>query len=677
MQPDSETLPARRHTRSTLCLWFSATVIFFSFTSEAAAAEKPAGLVSESEYFTDVPLVLSATRLAQPRSETPAAVTVIDRDMIHASGARQIADLFRLVPGFQVAYPNGYKATVTYHGLSDEYSRRMQVLIDGRSIYSPLIGGVFWSEIPVAVEDVERIEVVRGPNAATYGANSFLGVINIITRHPSQDPGTFIKATAGDHHIHDGLMRQGWTTSVSDVRLSLGYRADNGFQNVTDTSRVPFANLRADFRMSTADTLELQLGASEARQQVGAGASDDPTRTSDTTNHSEQLRWRHNLGTTDELGIQFFHAYRKFTDGYLTPPIPVPGYGIVPVPVSYNAIDERYDLELQHTLNPFQDWRFVWGIGTRADYVRSVHWFSRSDTLEDRQYRLFGNAEWRATPETTVNAGAMLEKTDMGDTDLSPRLAVNYHLTQDHTLRAAVSKALRTPRIVEQKGNETVYYQNFLLYQNIVGAGTLKPEVMRSGEIGYFGQAPTQHLTWDLRLYRDRLSDVVTETRISSTAPISGFEAYSFRNEGTVTVDGIDMQLEYSPSRDNRLILTHAQMLDTATDLGPGVTKNQSQRIASVPRYSSSLLIMHKLSSSWSASATYYRVGNMLWLGGGDYIGPYSRVDLRLARKFRLGTTHGEAAAVIQNANHNNYADFSDENMFYRRVFFTLSLDVF
>jgi iron complex outermembrane receptor protein len=677
MQANSETVPARHHIGSTICLCFSVTIMLVSLTSVLAAAEGPAPLVSETEFFTDIPAVSSATRLTQARSETPAAVTVIDRDMIKASGARQIADLFRLVPGFQVADVNGYKATVTYHGLSDEYSRRMQVLIDGRSIYSPLLGGVFWSEIPVAIEDIERIEVVRGPNAATYGANSFLGVINIITRHPSQDPGTFIKAAVGDHHIRDGLIRQGWATNASDVRLSIGYRADNGFQNVTDSSHVPFANLRGDFRLSTADTLEVQLGASNASEQIGTGTILDPGRITDTTSHFEQLRWHRSLGAGEEFSAQLYHNYRRFTDDYIVPYNLGPPFGLVQIPVSFDATDERYDLELQHILNPFQNWRFVWGVGTRADYVRSVHWFNRSDTLEDRQYRLFGNAEWRATPETIVNAGAMLEKTDMGDTDLSPRLAVNYHLTPDHTLRAAASKALRTPRIVEQKGNETVSYQNILLYQNIVGPGTLKPEVMHSYELGYFGQIPEQHLTWDLRLYRDQLSDVVTETRISSAAPLSSFQAYGFRNEGMVTVDGIDAQLDYSPSRDNRIILTHAQMFDKATDLGSGVTLNQRQRIASVPRYSSSLLLMHKLSAPWYASAAYYRVGNMLWLGNGDFTDLYSRVDLRLAYKLHVGTSPGEAAVVVQNANHNNYTDFRVENGYDQRIFFTLSMSAF
>lgn len=98
--------------------------------------------------------------------------------------------MFRLVPGMYVAYHASYVYTtnsmVSYHGLSDAYAHRMQVMVDGRSVYSPLFGGVLWDDIPLALDDIERIEVIRGPNSASYGANSFLGVINIITRHPAE-----------------------------------------------------------------------------------------------------------------------------------------------------------------------------------------------------------------------------------------------------------------------------------------------------------------------------------------------------------------------------------------------------------------------------------------------------------------------------------------------------------
>lgn len=131
-----------------------------------------------------MPTVLSASRLVQPINEVPVAITVIDRELIEASSAVNVAELLRLVPGFQVTYTEGIDAITTYQGFADQLSRRMQVLVDGRPVYNPGISGVIWSALPLTLDEIERIEVVRGANAAAYGSNAFLGTINIITRSP-------------------------------------------------------------------------------------------------------------------------------------------------------------------------------------------------------------------------------------------------------------------------------------------------------------------------------------------------------------------------------------------------------------------------------------------------------------------------------------------------------------
>src|SRR3989338_2069431 len=144
----------------------------------AWAADYP----SEQDYLLELPVVLSASRLSQPISETPNAMTVIDREMIVASGARNIADVFKLVPSMYVGYENGHTHIVSYRGITDAYARRMQVLVDGRSIYLPIFGQVDWAELPLDIGDIDRIEVVRGPSAASHGSNSVQGGINILTR---------------------------------------------------------------------------------------------------------------------------------------------------------------------------------------------------------------------------------------------------------------------------------------------------------------------------------------------------------------------------------------------------------------------------------------------------------------------------------------------------------------
>src|SRR5512139_2616870 len=136
--------------RSSVCL---AVTAFLIHSLRASAADTA---MSEQEILQDFPVVLSASRLAQPLSEAPNAMTVIDRDMIKASGFRTISDLFRLVPGMYVSYFTGNQPIVSYHGTTDQYSRRMQVLVDGRSVYLPPFSSVDWEDIPLQIVDIER-----------------------------------------------------------------------------------------------------------------------------------------------------------------------------------------------------------------------------------------------------------------------------------------------------------------------------------------------------------------------------------------------------------------------------------------------------------------------------------------------------------------------------------------
>jgi len=186
-------------------------------------------LASEEDlYFGSLPVVATVSRLPQPLRDAPGSVTVIDREMIRASGARGISDLLRLVPGFQVTPLNTEAPRVVYHGLSDEeYSPRVQVLIDGRSQYSPLFrGGVNWNTLPVAIEDIERIEVVRGSNSAAFGSNAFLGVINIITQDASQARGASFGVNHGNQGVRDERVRLGGQVAGADVRLTVRQQSD-------------------------------------------------------------------------------------------------------------------------------------------------------------------------------------------------------------------------------------------------------------------------------------------------------------------------------------------------------------------------------------------------------------------------------------------------------------------
>lgn len=190
----------------------------------------------------EMPVVLSATRLKQAVADAPASITIIDRQMISQSSAREIPDLLRLVPGMVVGYEKGWDAFVSYHGTSADMARRMQVLIDGRSVFQPSLAFVDWIGLPLELDDIDRIEVVRGPNAAAYGSNSFLAVVNIVTRNPADLPTVRAYTRQGSDGINDSLVSYAGVKNQFSWRLSANTRADSGFDKYFDKVTLKDAN---------------------------------------------------------------------------------------------------------------------------------------------------------------------------------------------------------------------------------------------------------------------------------------------------------------------------------------------------------------------------------------------------------------------------------------------------
>jgi len=201
--------------------------------------------------------VTSVSRSTESIGDAAAAVTAVSGEEIDRSGATSIPQALRFVPGINVAQQNSNAWAVSSRGFSSINSEKLLVLSDTRSIYTPLYSGVFWDVQDYLLDDIERIEVIRGPNAAAYGSNAFLGAINIITAHASRDPGAFVKLAAGEHDIRDGVLRYGWAGDSGHARATVSYQRDNGFDGLPDSMRVPLVTFRGDYRFGTRDTLEV------------------------------------------------------------------------------------------------------------------------------------------------------------------------------------------------------------------------------------------------------------------------------------------------------------------------------------------------------------------------------------------------------------------------------------
>ena len=643
-------------------------LISVAFAGLTASCGRAADFASELDYLQEFPVVLSASRLSQPLSETPNAVTVIDRAMIKASGFRTVPDLFRLVPGMYVGYQDGHTPIVAYHGSTDHYSRRMQVLVDGRSVYLPPYSSVNWEDIPLHIADIERIEVVRGPAAASYGANSLQGVINIITRDASSAGGTRVSVAKGNGGISDVSAHLGSNSAGLDYRVTLAYRADNGFDTsvLNDGTATRLANLRANFHPNSSDSFDLQLGYNEGVRSEGiAGRTTDPFGDIRTSSNFQQVSWLHALPQFDEFKLNYYHIFQSSRD-FLTS-----SYGNVAV--------HRQELELQHTLNSGASNRLVWGGGVRSDTANAPSVFASKQSFH--QSRLFAHDEWRMVESAVLNVGAMLENDGMGHRNTSPRVSLNYHFTQQHTLRAGTSVAYRSPAMAEEK----IYIPGQYL-----ALGGLRPEKVHSKEIGYLGEFNTNRVTVDVKAYYDRVSDIIFTDPSPLAPPFFDGKPYGLSNLLSATYRGFEGTLKHKWGEKSNLVFNFSRQLASCSVTGmlrepvflPTLQGIAASCPSMVPRNSGSILLAQQVTDDIQFSAGYYHQGKMqiIYTQAPELM--MRRLDLRVARTFGKPDENGggEVALVVQNALRDNHTEYtvvpqtSGQIIFNRRAYLTATL---
>lgn len=661
-------------------LWGSAVVL---------AMPVYAATLTETDFLGDLPVVLTVSRMAQPLQDSPASVTVIDQDMIRASGYQDIPDLLRLVPGFSVAYTRSNTYAVGYHGFADAFSRRFQVLVDGRSIYSPHFGEVGWGTLPLAIEDIERIEVVRGPNAAVYGANAFFAIINIISKDPSQTRGRLASVLVGEQNTAGAVARYGGEEGDLRYRLTLSSQhrdrferlfidPEEGAEELYERTYTRFLNGRWDYRLSDTDELSAQLGLTDGNWNAGRDTDFSESRSYEPLSGFAQLRFARAVSPDEEWAVQLSHNYDtegkdQFFAPYLWDQKGNGDLSLGDVAIANNVKQWRTQLDFSSArrLNPAM--RLVWGGELRHEAVQSLGWYGTTDKHDGFLANLFAHAEWRPAADWLVQGGALVGHHYFTGFEVSPRLAVSYQLNPRNTLRFAASRATRSPTFFEQMGNAAFYRTDgVLLRQYVAPSDGLDPEVNTSVEIGYLGQWPQWGGQLDVRIYRDHVTDYIGDRSVRVTYDIPGFPPYKAKyfqyvNGGTLDVTGADAQLVWKPHRDFSLHLAQSfahvkASQDTVDDDLP----------ESAPDWITSLLANWRIASGVSLSAAVYHTDRMMWLSDGDATEGYTRADLRLARQFKLRGADAEWALGVQNVADEGYAEFRRENVFSRRAYGTL-----
>jgi iron complex outermembrane recepter protein len=643
----------------------------------------PATAASSDDPFSDMPVVLSADKLEQ-------TVSSIDRKMIEASGARTIPDALRLIPGIVIGHSvNDFGdkplLVVAYHGHSDQFSRQMNVLVDGRSIYDPLLGGVNWYNIPVSMDDIERIEVTRGPNASTYGSNSFQAVINIITRHASEDRGHFVKIKAGNHNILDTTYRYGGNDGDLDYRVTLSSIKDNGQDrangnDANDDISTGAIDYRMDYQLNTRNQVTYQGGFGETDQNAEASLRDSikPAREVEDINAYQFLRWDGTIDSTQSVVVKYYFNYLDEQDDYLTQTIDLSGINpaldplVFPINASFKSL--RHNVEFTHYINPTNELQLTWGLSGQRDSIESEYYLSGVGTEIHHAYRLFGSAVWDIDKYNTIDLGVLLEKSDGIKIDASPRFAYLIHPNPHHTFRFGISQAVRAPFIFEQHGHVVHSAEvssggtpvQILTDQVWVANDTLRTEKIISIEIGYYGKFLNDDLALSTRLFQDRLKDLMDAPEVSDPTGTDNVDgvAFSFSNLYKTRVRGFEAELDYYIDRSLRLVANGA-IVDIQSE--PFVNSPKPREYEeSAPIHSAAVLVMKDFNELYSGSLGYYYTGDMAWMDANHHntctdgnpningcgyrnTHGYRKLDLRLARNFSIGNEKLSAAISLQN----------------------------
>lgn len=668
-------------------------VLALLWPSLACAAE-------EGIYFSDLPIVASVSRLPQRQADAPTAVTVIDRDMIKAAGVRDLNDIFRLVPGFQTYPHNTEPARVSYHGLNDEdYSPRVQVLIDGRSMYSPLFGnGVNWATIPVALDDIERIEVVRGTNSVSYGSNAFLGVINIITVDPALTRGVSVSASHGSQNVRDqGLRIGGKIGEVGDFRLTYRQQNDDGLTNRgdwIDSYRSRLFDFRSDITLGERDSLQLGFGQVESVTTVGRlgggtffGQPRNPIRDMRQSDTYAQFVWRHVFSAASETQLRYSYVIDQSSDAFDVR-APWQTYHIN----QSGDVGVRHELELQHSLQMAKSSRLLWGASWREDALRSDWSLPGQGTVHRDVARLFGNLEWRPSYWFTGNAGLSAENDSLAGFHPSSRFSANFHLTPENTVRFGYSYAHRTGSVINYRGDwrlKVEYLGVTYLDQYVYSADrAMKPEKVDAWEIGYLGDWRSWHASLDARLFYEKIRDRLLTIDMGYSNDLVPSTTVPIQN---VFIKGVEYQFKWQPFDTTRLALTQtfaridSDYLASAlaypnTTLGQPSQRRDIEELTerSMPRRSTSLLLMQKLPFGFEFSTAAYWQDKMKW-SQNTWSEKYRRFDARLAYPFRWGGLGGEVAYVVQSLNgaHSEYKwnDSPTDRIVEKRQWMSLRLD--
>ena len=464
--------------------------------------------------------VTTVTRQPSTVGRSPAAVFVITNEMIRRSGAQTIAEALRLVPGLQVARIDGNKWAISSRGLNGRFANHLLVQIDGRSVYTPVFAGTYWDVQDVVLEDIDRIEVIRGPGATIWGANAVNGVINIITKNTRKTVGVYAKGGGGTEEEGFSTIRVGGqqgdlTWRVYSKWFDRGPQFDTGNLGADDWHQLR-GGLRMDWSPSDCDLVTVQGDIYDGKS--GSNTSTRPPFDEVVEGGNVLARWTHTIDDDSDYSLQ---TYYDATDRNS--------------PTFLQHV-ETVDVDFQHRFPLGYCHNAIWGLGYRRIYTSlptgPAGTFALVPTkLTTDLYSAFIQDEITLSEDRLyLTLGTKLEKNYFTDVEVQPSTRLLWLLDNRRVAWGSISRAVRTPARIDR--GFRVPLGPFLLGPS----PGFDSEELIAYEIGYRAQ-PTENFSWDLALSYNVYEDLQAREVVGGGFPIP----VAFANEMSGDTYGVEI----------------------------------------------------------------------------------------------------------------------------------------
>jgi iron complex outermembrane recepter protein len=424
--------------------------------------------------------VTSVSKRPEKLLEAPAAIQVITAEDIRRSAASTVPAALRLANNLDIAQENAHQWVISARGFSSDVGNKLLVLMDGRTLYTPLFSGVFWDRQDYVLDDIDRIEIISGPGGALWGSNAVNGVINITTKSAMDTQGLYLESGGGSNPKSFASVRYGDTlTATTAYRVYGKYsdRASEAFGDGTDAKdswHMAQGGFRIDAEPSPRNRFALQGDVYSNDEGIVTGGR------ASTQGHNLLGRWTQTLSDRSDLSLQVY--WDKTHLSLPTPPV-------VFAPAGNFADDlDTYDVDFQHRFQWGEHNRFVWGLGYRLtqDVVQNSPGLAFFPTrLTQSLYSGFVQDEVSLRNDLVLTLGTKLEHTDYTGIEVEPSARLQWSVTDEQTIWGAVSRAVRTPSRIDREISEPAPAYLIVVLK---GGSNFESETLLAYETGYRAQ---------------------------------------------------------------------------------------------------------------------------------------------------------------------------------------------